>query len=227
MGAGGDDLLDAQFLNEIHVALGHLLILILVPGAAQGIAAAFLVRAEDAEGDAGLVEYLCDGPGDFPVPVVKRGYASYPVEHIDFVLGRFLHIQPFSPLEPLCLTHAVRVEPRLQVLVKELHLRRHLAQGHGEVASHLNVLIKGGDRHRAVHLAGEARGTGPEGLFLDDLVDEAFFVFCAFGCSEPFFFEVLHELLRGEGLSGSGGQGTYPGTSRTWCMHRDRRSAST
>lgn len=61
-------------------------------------------------------------------------------------------------------------------------------------------IIIGGDRDRAVHLAGQAGGTGPERLLLDDGIDNTFLVLHPLGCAQPFPFEVLDELLGGEGL---------------------------
>ena len=113
---------------------------------------------------------------------------------------RLLYIEALGPFEPLALAHAVRVEARLQVLVKQLQLRRHLAQRHDQVPADLEGLVEGGDRDRAVDLAREAGRARPAGLLLDYLIEKPFLILHACGRTKPLALQVLDQLLRRERL---------------------------
>ncbi len=160
------------------------------------------------------------------VPVVEGGDAADPVEDVNLLFGRFLYVEPLGPFEPLALAHAVGVEPVLQVLVEELQLRGYLAQGHRQISAHLYGLIEGGDGDRAVDLAGEAGGARPERFFLDHLVEQALFVLDAAVPLPAIPPSGPGSASWATGVSGSGKRDTCPGTCRSACMRRGRRSAS-
>ena len=84
VGALGDDLLDALLLEQRDVLLGKPVEHVLVAQAAQAVAAARLVVAQDAPGDPAADEDLGDGQGNLAAARVEGAGAA----HVEQVLGR-------------------------------------------------------------------------------------------------------------------------------------------
>ena len=130
--AGGDDLLDAGLVEGGDVHLGLLLVQVLVAQAADRVAGAGLLRAEDAEGDAGPVQHARRGLHALAGPLVEGAGAADPVEVLDVVGDgagddRDLEVEALGPLGPLALPEAPGVALVLDVAQHEAGLGGELA----------------------------------------------------------------------------------------------------
>src|SRR5205807_3083345 len=101
MGTGRDDSRDAVAVQRLDVPHDHRLRQVFVAESPRWIAGTLLLRSEDGETHAGLLEDPREGLGDLPVPIVERRGAADPVQDLDALRrGRLRHHRDAEALRP-------------------------------------------------------------------------------------------------------------------------------
>jgi len=146
--ARGQNLLEPVLLEDLDVLLGLEQVLVARP--ARRVAAAALLRAQDGERYARLLQQLRQGRGDLLVAVLEGARAAQVAPVVGLPdLAHEIHAQLLDhPRAALAHGHAPGVGPVLQVLQRRGDLGGRLAQHQGQVAPVVYDLVGVGDRRK-------------------------------------------------------------------------------
>jgi hypothetical protein len=170
VGTGGDDFLDVERVEHVDVLPGEHLVEVLVAGAAGRIAGAGLLRTQDGEAHAGLLQQASEGAGDLLVALVVGAGAADPVHHVDVLdadLAQHGNAQAGGPVAARAARETPRVAAGFQVVEQPLRVRPEAVLVHDQVAAHLHDLGQLVDEDGTGLDAGAARGAVPEHLVRD------------------------------------------------------------
>ena len=172
MRAGGDDLLDADFLEGREVGFGEHLEQVLVASSAGCITAAAFLHAENTDVEASFFHDADGVPGDLLVAFVKGGSTAREVDVFGW-LGH-LHVKAIGPIASLVGGQAVGVGIRFEVLDggherhdRILNALVKLHALHHQVATSIGQLGHVVDVNGASLNTGVAGGTSPNGTFAE------------------------------------------------------------
>ena len=160
------DFLHLVAVQRVHVLLGERAVQVFVAQAPRRVAGTALLRAQNGEPHAGVLQDVDHRGGDLLVALVERARAADPVQHLGVrVFGDGLDAQAGRPIGALVEAQVPGVGVRLQALEHVDDFLREAGFHHHVVAPHVHDALNVLDVDRAALLAPAARGAAPDDVF--------------------------------------------------------------